>query len=59
MEVWSIVFGGRGVGLRAALEPSEPVVIYSVTSSLCLRPDNEDERTWGGVRACVHVCVSQ
>ena len=21
MEVWSIVFGGRGVGLRAALEP--------------------------------------
>lgn len=27
MEVWSIVLGGRGVGLRAVLEPLEPVVI--------------------------------
>lgn len=35
-EVWSIVFGGRGVGLRAALEPLELVVIYSVTSLLSL-----------------------
>lgn len=43
MEVWSIVFGGRGVGLRAALEPLELVVISSVTSFLCLRADKEDE----------------
>lgn len=32
MEVWSIVFGGRGVGLRAVLEHLELVIISSVTS---------------------------
>lgn len=61
MEVWSIVFGGRGVGLRAGLEPLELVVIYSVTSFLCLRPDKEDERTtWGGVKggSLGHECES-
>lgn len=56
MEVWSIVFGGRGVGLRAALEPLELVVIYSVTPFLCRRPDKEDEQATQG-RVCVWVGV--
>lgn len=41
-EVWSIVFGGRVAGLRAALEPLELFVICPVTS---LSSDNEDEQT--------------
>lgn len=53
MEVWSIVLGGRGVGLRAALEPLEPVVISF--------SDKEDEpgvrlvsvEWWGSVCVCV------
>lgn len=34
MEVWSIVFGGRSVGLRAVFEPLQPVVIWSPLSSV-------------------------
>lgn len=55
MEVWSIVFGGRGVGLRSALEPLGLVVIYSVTPFPCLKADKEDEQTTQG-RVCGRVC---
>lgn len=45
--MWSIVFGGSGVELRAVLEPLEPVVISGHLSPLSMG------RQFGEVCECV------